>query len=416
MIEIDDVSVTFGSTRVLESITASIEDGRFVGLVGPNGAGKTTLLRTISGVCPPDSGRVRIDGDDVTTFSAKQRGRVVAVVPQDTHLAFSFTVRHLVSMGRTPYRSRFAPPDERDRACVDRALERTGTTDLASRSVDELSGGERQRVLLARALAQETPVVLLDEPTASLDVNHQVEMLSVARRLTGDGTTVVAAIHDLDLAARFCDELLVVANGKLVRRGPPDDVIDAETIEATFGATAAVTPDPVTWSPRVTTVTDDGAAHTLPDHVHVIGTGRATADVLTTVAGSTDCSLGPVPRSDAAAVTASSLDVEYDPVDPLRPLSDRAIERCRGRLETAGAVVLVPGGPLDAYASHWQPILSDRPTVVLTDVDGTDHSPMDRTDSPCQTVETDRSGLLDALETVALAPRLGPEAVRQSDD
>lgn len=416
MIELDDVSVAFGDTDVLESVTASIEDGQFVGLVGPNGAGKTTLLRAISGVCPPTSGHVSIDGVDLTAASAAHRGREVAVVPQETTLAFSFTVRHLVSMGRTPYRSRFSPPDERDRACVDRAMEQTKTAALASRSVDELSGGQRQRVLLARALAQDTPVILLDEPTANLDINHQVEMLSVVRRLTGDGTTVVAAIHDLDLAARFCDELLVLAGGRLVRRGSPEQVLDAETIQATFGATGAVTTDPITWSPRVTTVADDPETRTLPDHVHVIGTGQPTAGILSTIANTTNCSLGPVPRSDAAAVTASSLDVEYDPVDPFSPLSDRAIDRCRHRLDAASAVVIVPDSPLDEYLPRWDSHLETRPTVIVTDGRDTATATADLTELPIEGLRTDRSELLNALEVVATDAGLDKEPVHRADD
>jgi iron complex transport system ATP-binding protein len=176
----------------------------------------------------------------------------VATVPQETTLGFDFTVRDVVAMGRLPHQSRLSAPDGTDRSAVERALDRTATADLADRRVGELSGGERQRVLLARALAQGTPVILFDEPTASLDINHAVATLSLARELAGEGRTAVAAVHDLDLAARFCDRLALVAAGELVAVGPPAEVLTADRLERTYGVRTVVSEHPVTGAPTVT--------------------------------------------------------------------------------------------------------------------------------------------------------------------
>ncbi len=256
MIRGEGVTVTLGGQTVLDDVSFDVEEGTFVAVCGPNGAGKTTLLRTVNGVLPPDSGRVLVDGEEVAAQSPKRLARRVATVPQDTSLAFEFPVREVVAMGRTAHRGRFERTTAEDRDAVDRALERAQVATLADRSVGAVSGGERQRVLLARALAQETPVLVLDEPTASLDINHQVRTLSLVRSLVDEGKTALAAIHDLDLAARFCDELLLVADGRVLASGPPAEVLTESVVERAFGAHAAVRTNPVTGTPAVTALDD----------------------------------------------------------------------------------------------------------------------------------------------------------------
>ncbi|MFD1512555.1 heme ABC transporter ATP-binding protein [Halomarina rubra] len=254
MIHGQDVTLSLGGARILDDVSFGIESGTFTAVCGPNGAGKTTLLRTVNGALSPDAGRVVVDGEDVATLSAKAIARRVATVPQDTSVAFDFPVRDVVAMGRTAHRGRFERATADDRDAVDRALERAQVTELADRPVGTVSGGERQRVMLARALAQETPALVLDEPTASLDVNHQIRTLSLVRSLVEEGKTALAAIHDLDLAARFCDELLVVADGRVLAAGPPTDVLTEDVVERAFGTRVAVRTNPVTGTPTVTTL------------------------------------------------------------------------------------------------------------------------------------------------------------------
>ena len=341
MIDVDSISISYGDVSVLRDVSFGVERGEFVGLIGPNGAGKTTLLRAVSGVLTPDSGTVGVDGVAVHGLSSRASSRLVSVVPQDTHLSFAFDVRDVVEMGRHPHRSRFGAPTPEDRTVVDRALERTRTAELADRSIDEVSGGERQRVLLARAIAQDTPVILLDEPTASLDVNHQVETLDLVRDLTDDGKTAVAAIHDLDLAARYCDRLVVLADGVVCGQGPAEDVLSAETISRAFDATAAVTTNPFTGTPTVTALSSRASDDAVPCPVHVLGSGETAATVVARLeAAGVDVSVGPVSSGDAAATVARQLAVDRLTVEPFAPLSRDALATLENRLDAAACVVL----------------------------------------------------------------------------
>ena len=330
-IAVEAVSLSFGELSVLEDISLTIEPGEFVGFVGPNGAGKTTLLRTISGALEPNAGTIAIDETDVHDLSSRASSRLVSVVPQDTSLSFSFPVRDVVEMGRHPHRSRFSSATPADREAVERALERTRTAELADRPIDEVSGGQRQRVVLARAIAQATPVMLLDEPTASLDVNHQVETLELVRELVDEGRTVIAAIHDLDLAARYCDRLVMLSDGAVARDGPPSTVLTGDALADSFEANAVVTRNPVTGTETVTALADDREVETdstsRPNRVHVLGTGTAAAGVVARLtAAGIDVTVGPVSSGDAAAETARSLGVETIETAPFARLAaeDRA--------------------------------------------------------------------------------------------
>ena len=251
-----DLRVRLGGEPVLSDVSLSVDRGEFVGLVGPNGAGKTTLLRTLNGTLTPDAGTVRVDDTPLSTQSSRETARRVATVPQETSLSFEFSVADVVEMGRTPYVSRFGRTTADDREAVATAMDAAEVAEFADRSVQTLSGGERQRVLLARALAQETPALLLDEPTASLDINHQVRTLSLVRE-TVDGDTdraVLAAIHDLDLAARYCDRLLLLSDGAIQAAGDPAAVLDSDALRAAFGVPTELSRDPATDTPRVTAV------------------------------------------------------------------------------------------------------------------------------------------------------------------
>lgn len=251
MIDLEDVSFGFDETPVLEGVSLEVGDGEFVGLIGPNGAGKTTMIRLISGALTPNGGSVSVDDVDVAHLGSKAVSRRVAVVPQETRLSFDFPVRTVVSMGRNPYMSRFDRTRTDDRELVERALARTDAESLAERPFSELSGGEKKRVLIARAIAQDTSNLLLDEPTGGLDINHQLSVFELAMRLQTDGNALLAAIHDLNLAARYCDRLALLHDGHIAAIGKPKEVLQPSILQRAYGIETSVLPNPVTGTPMV---------------------------------------------------------------------------------------------------------------------------------------------------------------------
>jgi iron complex transport system ATP-binding protein len=237
-----NISFAYDGWPVLKEVSLVVEAGEFVGLIGANGSGKTTLLRALLGLVKA-SGETRLCGDSLWTLDRQEIARRATMVHQDTRVDFAFTSRDIVAMGRTPYLGRFKPEGADDKDAIARAMRETGTTALAERPVTELSGGERQRVHLARALAQETRVILLDEPTANLDLAHQFEALELVRGFTRAGGAALAAIHDLTLASRFCDRLLLLSGGEIVAAGAPAVVITEESLEKHFALRARVKRD-----------------------------------------------------------------------------------------------------------------------------------------------------------------------------
>jgi iron complex transport system ATP-binding protein len=339
MLAVDDVAVSLGGVDVLTGVSAAVDSGRFVGLVGPNGAGKTTLLRTVNGVLSPDAGAVRVAGERVRDLSTAEAGRLVATVPQDTSLSFEFDVRDVVAMGRNPYQSRLSTADEADREAVESAMARTDVARFAERSIGSVSGGERQRVVLARALAQDAPLLLLDEPTASLDVNHQVRTLELVADLVTEGRTVVAAIHDLNLAAHYCDELVLLSDGRVLADGEPGDVLTEDHLADAFDTRAAVTSHPVTGSTYVTALPERETAR--DERVHVVaggGTGSRLLYVLD-AAGFT-VSTGALSEGDADLETARQLGIDAVTTPPFAPVDDAAEAAVRDRVRAADATVV----------------------------------------------------------------------------
>ena len=239
---------------LLDGVDLEAERGQLVGLIGPNGAGKTTLLRTISGILRYRRGSVRLEGSDLMSLSPKDVAATLALVPQIAPYTYGFTSMELVLMGRYPHLGRFQIEGREDDRIARDAMRLTEIEQFADRTLDTLSGGERQRVFVARALAQQPRILLMDEPTANLDVLHQLKVLDLVRQLVVDGLTAVAAIHDLNMAARYCDKLVLLSGGRVLAEGSPSDVLTPETIESAFGVKSAVYQDPVTGSLAVSLI------------------------------------------------------------------------------------------------------------------------------------------------------------------
>lgn len=240
--------------EVLRDVTMEFRRGEFLGLIGPNGSGKTTLLRALTGELAPSAGSVLLDGKPVGRQPRRQVARRMAVVPQMSVPPFEFSVEQIVAMGRSPHLGRLQPERTEDRAAVARAMELTHTEHLAARVVTELSGGEFQRVVIARALAQEAPLMLLDEPAAHLDIGHQIDIFELLGRLNRDeGRSILCVSHDLNLASRYCDRLISMEQGRIVAEGTPAVVLTEEHISALYGCSVQVDSGPG-GRPRVTAV------------------------------------------------------------------------------------------------------------------------------------------------------------------
>jgi iron complex transport system ATP-binding protein len=260
LLRVDNVSFAYGrgGADVLNAVSLSIERGAVVGLLGPNGSGKTTLVRLLAGIVPPKAGRVTLDGVDVTAVGRRALARRIAVVPQETYTTFDFTVLEIVLMGRYPHLGTFELEGPSDVVIARDALEATGTAALADRLFSTLSGGEKQRVVIAAALAQASDVLLLDEPTASLDVGYQLEIASLLRRLNRDtSATLAISTHDLNFAASVCTELVLIRGGRVLARGRTADVLTPANVRALYGVDAEIA-----FNPRA-------------QHVTVIPVGRA---------------------------------------------------------------------------------------------------------------------------------------------
>ncbi|HCU99747.1 MAG TPA: hypothetical protein DGL25_00975 [Dehalococcoidia bacterium] len=247
-VEARKISFNVETKTLLNRIDMRAERGSFVGLIGPNGAGKSTLLRAISGVLRNQEGAVWLEGSELSSMPTRDIASMLALVPQIAPYTQGFTAFELVLMGRYPHLGRFEIEGQTDDRIAKEAMHLTETEHFASRTLETLSGGERQRVFLARALTQQPQVLLLDEPTSNLDILHQLTILGLVRNLVDEGLTAIAAIHDLNLAARYCDQLVLLSNGSVLTEGKPEDVLTSETIELAFRVKSFVYREPVTYS------------------------------------------------------------------------------------------------------------------------------------------------------------------------
>jgi iron complex transport system ATP-binding protein len=235
-VEIQDLTVRAGSKVLVSGVSLDIEPGTWCTVVGPNGAGKTTLVETVAGIRRASSGSVSISGQCLSTMSERSRARMVALVPQHPEVPAGMTVKDYVSLGRTAYHGLLRAPSARDRAVVDSVLERLSLQEFAERDVITLSGGERQRMVLGRALAQSTMVIVLDEPITGLDLRHQIELLDLLKSEVAQcGLTVVATLHDLTLAGQFADRLVLLDRGEVILDGPAREVIRSAELAHCYG-------------------------------------------------------------------------------------------------------------------------------------------------------------------------------------
>ncbi len=255
VISVQGLDLCYGKRQVLQDITMQVQRGEFYLIIGPNGSGKTSLLKGLANLLPIAGGRIEILGRPLTSYTRRQLAQKIAVVPQQISLDFPFTVADTVLMGRAPHLGLMRVEGAADHALATEAMHFTDVTHLADRRLDQLSGGERQRVIIARALCQQPEIILLDEPTASLDPAHQIQIMDLMERFRAEkGTTVIMVSHDLNLAALYGDRLLLLHNGRTEMVGSPVEVLIAERLAACYGCAMLVEKDSLGGMPRVTPV------------------------------------------------------------------------------------------------------------------------------------------------------------------
>jgi len=302
-IDIHDLTVAYDSIPVLDGTSFQVNRGDLVALLGANGAGKSTLLRCISRILKPANGHILLDDRELKLLNNREAARLMAVVPQETAADFDFTVEDIVMMGRFPYLTRFRKEEQKDREIVLRAMEMTGVTHLAERSIAQLSGGEKQRVVMARAVAQQPEALLLDEPTANLDIGYQSMLLEMASRLNSEqGVTVIAAIHDINLAVHHFNRFILLAGGRVLATGRADEVITAENIQKSYGVPASTFRHPLHGVLQVSVARGKPQAElkTKGLRVHVIGGGEEAMPTLEFLnQAGYDLSVGPVSAQDS---------------------------------------------------------------------------------------------------------------------
>lgn len=252
-LEARQVSYSIQDQRILHEVSIQIREQQFVGLIGPNGSGKSTLLKNMYRLLKPENGTVLLNEQDIFKQSSKNIAKNLAVVSQETPVLFDFTVHDLVSMGRTPHKKLLELDQERDFQIVKDALNQTGIRHLEKRSFSSLSGGEKKRVMVARALAQQAQILILDEPTNHLDIQHQLQLMDLIQTLH---LTVVAALHDLNIAAMYCDQIYVLQKGQIVCSGTPEEVLTPALLQDVFGVYADIQTHPLTGKPYLTYVSE----------------------------------------------------------------------------------------------------------------------------------------------------------------
>jgi len=248
-LSVEHLTAGYGAKTVLNGVSLHIPAGKITALIGPNGCGKSTLLKCFSRLVTPFSGEVRLGERALNTFSSRQLARQLALLPQQHLAPEGIQVRELVGYGRNPWLNLWGRLSQQDQLKVQQAMADAQITELAEKRVTELSGGQRQRVFLAMVLAQDTPLLLLDEPTTYLDINHQVELMALLHRQNQQGKTLVAVLHDLNQASRYCDWLVMMAQGRVVAQGTPQQVMTPELLAQVFGVDAQIHADPISGRP-----------------------------------------------------------------------------------------------------------------------------------------------------------------------
>ncbi len=340
-LRINNISCRYECTNVLENINFSATGGDFIGVIGPNASGKSTLLKSISKVLKPHTGVVLLNERDVYTLKSTEIAKNLAVVPQESVISFAFTALEVVLMGRTPHLRRFEVEGTKDLITAKKAMELTNAWHLRERPIDTLSGGEKQRVIIAKALAQEPKALLLDEPTDHLDINHQIEILDLIKRLNKEEEMVVIAVfHDLNIASQYCDRLILLSKGRIFATGRAGDVLTRENIEKVYGIKVAVKQDDISGKLiihpqriKMTKVTKG--------KIHIVaGSGSAVSLMNQLVDDGYNVSLGVINIGDSDYTTAKALALDVVEEKPFSHITEESYKKNLESIKQADYVIL----------------------------------------------------------------------------
>jgi iron complex transport system ATP-binding protein len=341
ILRINNIACRYDAANVLENIDFSAKGGDFIGVVGPNASGKSTLLKSISKVLKPHTGVVFLNERDVHTLKSAEIAKNLAVVPQESMISFAFTALEVVLMGRTPHLNRFEMESRQDLAIAQKSMELTNTWYLAERPIDTLSGGEKQRIIIARALTQEPRVLLLDEPTDHLDINHQIEILDLIKRLSKEKEMVVIGVfHDLNIVSQYCDRLILLHKGRIFAAGGAGDVLTGENIEKVYGVKVTVKEDDISGKllihPQRKRMIKEAKAK-----VHVIaGSGSAVSLMNELADNGYNVSLGVINIGDSDYVAAKALELDIVEEKPFCPITKENYEKNLELIKQADYVIL----------------------------------------------------------------------------
>ncbi|MEC9489424.1 MAG: ABC transporter ATP-binding protein, partial [Halanaerobiales bacterium] len=330
---------------VLRGIDLEIETGSFIGIIGPNASGKSTLLKNMSQTLKPESGAIYFDHQLLNDYSSLELAKKMAVVPQDTEVNFNFNVYDIIMMGRHPYQKRWSGLSQEDKKIVKEVMEVTDTLKLKGKLINELSGGERQRVIIARALAQKPDILLLDEPTSSLDINYQGEIYDLLNYLNQEfNLTIITVSHDLNLTAQYCEELLLLKEGRIYAAGPPEKVLTENNIKAVYNAEVLIKTNPISKKPFVTLVPEVNKIEKRKQKdfkIHIIAGGGTAKNWLYKLENlGYQLTVGVLNIGDADWQAAKELGIKMVEAPPFIDISETEIQKNRELIEKADLIIL----------------------------------------------------------------------------
>ncbi len=345
MLKLENINFSYAKQKILHEINFHLKEHEFIGIIGPNGSGKSTLLKNISKLLDPDEGYIYLDKNLLNDYSYQELAKKMAVVPQDTNVSFNFTVYDLVMMGRNPYQDRWGRVSKEDKKKVEEALQLTDTAKFKDKSIKNLSGGERQRVIIARAIVQEPELLLLDEPTASLDINYQRNIFDLISDLNEELEMAVLAVsHDLNLISQYCERLILLHKGKIYSMGEVEEVITKANISEVYNTDVDIKYNPITERPYVIIIPRQKGSQQMRAHdfkVHLIcggGTGNDIMNILNDL--NIGVSTGVLNRGDSDWESAKRFNFEVVEIPPFAPIDERAVQENKEKMQKADLIII----------------------------------------------------------------------------